>query len=99
MRIRATVIVLLFVVAAGVIYYVQPASAGPSAAADEARAKILTLRGDWLPAQRGDFEIAIQEDGELRPVKVTSLTFLVPGKVGFLAPEGSYVKKGDRVIA
>lgn len=100
MRVRVLLILALFaVIAAAIVYYVQPAAAGGSGAVEETRAKILQLRGDWTRVQRGDFEIAIQEDGELRPVKVTSLTFLVPGKVAFIAPEGSYVKKDERVIA
>jgi multidrug resistance efflux pump len=100
MRVR-TVLILLAVAALGavVVHTVQSAAAGGSGAVDEARAKILTYRGDWVKVQRGDFEIAIEEDGELRPVKVTSLNFLVPGKVGFIAPEGSYVTKDERVIA
>ncbi|MEI6234617.1 MAG: hypothetical protein WCT04_16300 [Planctomycetota bacterium] len=83
---------------AAVYRYAQPAAANGTAA-DEARTKILGLRGEWVKVTRGDFEIAIQEDGELRPVKVTSLTFLIPGKIDLLVPEGKDVKKGDAVIA
>ncbi|HLX60921.1 MAG TPA: hypothetical protein VKX17_06525 [Planctomycetota bacterium] len=100
MRVRLVLLFLILAaVAVALFHYVQPAASASSAAVEEARARILNLRGDWVRVKRGDFEIAIQEDGELRPVKVTSLTFLVPGKVGFIAPEGSYVSKGDRVIA
>ena len=79
--------------------YTQPAAANGSAAAEEARTKILGLHGEWVKVARGDFEIAIQEDGELRPVKVTSLTFLIPGKIDLLVPEGKEVQKGEAVIA
>ncbi len=79
--------------------YAQPSEPSGQAAAEEARTKILSVRGDWVPVSRGDFEIAVQEDGELKPVKVTSLTFLIPGKVAYMMPEGSEAHKGDRVVA
>ncbi|HEY3319539.1 MAG TPA: hypothetical protein VGP72_03575 [Planctomycetota bacterium] len=58
-----------------------------------------TKPGQWVPIRRGDFEVLCREEGELKPVKVTSLTFLRWGKISFLIPEGTYVKKGEKVVA
>lgn len=55
-------------------------------------------KGEWVPAKRGDFEVLCREDGELKPLKVTSMSFLRWGKVSFLIPDGSNVKKGDRLV-
>ena len=100
MRLRISAIVLaLAAIAAVIFHYAQPAAANGVAAIEEARTKILGLRGEWTAVKRGDFEIAIQEDGELRPVKVTSLMFLIPGKIDLLVPEGKEVRKGDAVVA
>ena len=54
---------------------------------------------EWEPVRRGDFEILCREDGELRPIKVTTLTFMRWGRLSFMLPEGTAVKKGDRVLA
>jgi HlyD family secretion protein len=55
--------------------------------------------GEWHAVKRGDFEILCREEGELKPVKVTTLTFLRYGKVSFLVPEGTFVKKGEKVVS
>jgi len=55
--------------------------------------------GEWVTVRRGDFEILCREDGELKAVKVTSLQFLRWGKISFLIPEGTLVKKGDKVVS
>lgn len=102
MRVKiVALIIVLAALAAGIFFYSNSvAASGESAKAiEKALAHLLRLPGDWTPVKRGDFEISIAEEGELRPVKVTSLTFLTPGKIGFMVPEGTYVKKGDRVIA
>ena len=54
---------------------------------------------EWEPVQRGSFEVLCREEGELRPVKVTTLTFMRWGRLSFMLPEGTPVKKGDRVLA
>lgn len=65
-----------------------------SAAANPAAAS-----GDWLPVRCGDFEVLCREEGDLRAVKVTSMTFLRWGKVSYLIPEGTQVQKGDKLIS
>jgi len=55
--------------------------------------------GEWVKIKRGDFEVLCREEGELKPVKLTSMTFLRWGKVSYMVPEGSNVKKGDKVVA
>ncbi|MGD0090556.1 MAG: hypothetical protein ABSE73_11605, partial [Planctomycetota bacterium] len=67
----------------------------PAAAAS----KLTSAVGDWEPVKRGNFEILCREEGELRAVKVTTLTFLRWGKISFLVPEGSVVKKGDKLVS
>ncbi|HYF50332.1 MAG TPA: hypothetical protein VEJ63_13060 [Planctomycetota bacterium] len=64
----------------------------PSAATNEPEAS------EWIPVQRGDFEILWRDEGELRPVKVTGLTFQRWGKLSFIVAEGTSVKKGDRLL-
>src|SRR5579862_8718014 len=71
-----TILPILAALSVALFRYTQPAATNGSAAVEEARTKILGLRGEWTKVARGDFEIAVQEDGELRPVIVTSLTFL-----------------------
>jgi len=53
---------------------------------------------EWIPVKRGEFEILCRDEGELRPVKVTSLTFQRWGKLSFIIAEGSNVKKGERLL-
>lgn len=60
---------------------------------------MLSATGDWLPVKRGDFEILCREEGELRAVKVTTMTFLRWGKISYLIAEGTVVKKGDKLVA
>ncbi len=47
--------------------------------------------------KRGPLRIAINEQGKLRAVKSHAITFGTNGKITFLAPAGSKVKKGDLV--
>src|SRR5688572_8565196 len=54
---------------------------------------------EWITLQRGDFEVLYRDEGELRPVKVTALTFLRWGKISYLIPEGTAVKQGDRIVS
>lgn len=58
-----------------------------------------TVTGEWIAAERGDFEIVCREDGELRPVKVTTIGFTNWGKVSWLVPEGTRVHKGDKIVS
>ncbi len=53
---------------------------------------------DWVKVRKGDFEILYRDEGDLRPVKVTALSFLRWGKVSHLVPEGTVVKKGDKLV-
>ena len=53
--------------------------------------------GEYELTRRGKFEIICREEGELRPVQVTAITFMRSGKISFLVPEGTYVKKGDKL--
>lgn len=100
MRVKLLLTVVGLAALSALLYhYAQPVAANGALAVEEARTRILSLRGEWVKVSRGNFEIAIQEDGELRPVQVTSLTFLIPGKIDLLVPEGKVVKKGDAVIA
>src|SRR3972149_1205242 len=50
--------------------------------------------GDWLAVVRGDFDVVVREDGDLRPVKVTTIGFTRWGKLAWMAPDGSRVRKG-----
>ncbi|MBI3827981.1 MAG: hypothetical protein HY291_00595 [Planctomycetes bacterium] len=68
---------------------------GKHAGADSAG----TVSGEWLTVERGDFEIVCSEDGELRPVKVTTIGFTNWGKVSWLVPEGTRVHKGDKIVS
>jgi len=56
-------------------------------------------KGEWVPVKRGDFEVLCREEGELKPVKVTALSFMRWGKVSFLVPDGTFVKKGEKLVA
>ena len=71
------------------------AARSPLAAANS----LTSASGDWVQVKRGDFEILCREEGELRAVKVTTLTFLRWGKISFLVPEGTVIKKGDKLIS
>lgn len=55
--------------------------------------------GDWLEVKRGDFKVVCREDGELRPVKVTTIGFLWWGKIAWMVDEGTRVKKGDKLVS
>src|SRR5258708_29809193 len=57
------------------------------------------IEGDWAAVKHDDFEIVCREQGELCPVKVTTLNFMRSGKLSFLVPEGTSVNKGDKVMA
>jgi len=56
-------------------------------------------KGEWVAAKRADFEVLCREEGELKPVKVTALSFMRWGKVSFLVPDGTFVKKGEKLVA
>ena len=107
MQVRSAALILLLIVAAvGGYFFARPSGASGASgdtsatmAQAQAHARLLSMRGDWTSVSRGKFEIGALEEGELRPVIVTSLSFLSPGKIGFLVPEGTYVKKGERVVA
>ncbi|MCY3020769.1 MAG: hypothetical protein NTW87_17265 [Planctomycetota bacterium] len=88
----AAAIVLLLGACLGV--YLLPAS-GPIAATGVTA----SAPGEWLPVKRGDFEILCREEGELRPVKVTTMTFLRWGKISYLIPESTCVKKGEKLVS
>lgn len=64
-----------------------------------AASSLTTASGDWVQVKRGDFEILCREEGELRAVKVTTLTFLRWGKISYLVPEGTLVEKGDKLVS
>jgi HlyD family secretion protein len=55
--------------------------------------------GEWLEIKRCEFRNRHLDEGDLRPVKVTALSFLRWGKVAWLIPEGTRVKKGDRIVS
>lgn len=55
--------------------------------------------GEWLEIRRREFRNRHIDEGDLRPVKVTALSFLRWGKVAWLIPEGSRVQKGDRIVS
>jgi multidrug efflux pump subunit AcrA (membrane-fusion protein) len=54
---------------------------------------------EWLTVKRENFEIKSSDEGDLRPVKVTALSFLRSGKVSWLIAEGTPVKKGDKLVS
>ena len=84
--------ILLALLSAGVLgwYFLK----GEGASADAPAAG-----GDWETVKRyADFEIVCREDGELLPVKVTTIGFTRWGKVEWLIPEGTRVKKGERIV-
>jgi hypothetical protein len=85
----AAMVVLLLI---GVIVFCSPFR--KPALADAA-----TSSGSWLTVQRGDFEEVCSEEGELRPAKVTTITFTDWAQLSWLVPEGTRVKKGDKVAA
>jgi multidrug resistance efflux pump len=68
---------------------------GPASAAGPGE----TGSGDWITVKRDIFEILCREDGELRPAKVTTVTFLNWGKIAYIIPEGTFVKKGEKLVA
>jgi multidrug efflux pump subunit AcrA (membrane-fusion protein) len=47
----------------------------------------------------GNFQVACVEPGELHPVQVTTLASPTYGDIGFIVPEGTLVKKGERVFS
>ena len=53
---------------------------------------------EWLIVKRGAFHSICIEDGELKPVKVTTVGFTIWGKVSWMVPEGTRVNKDDRLI-
>ncbi|MCW8134021.1 MAG: hypothetical protein KIS92_26985, partial [Planctomycetota bacterium] len=55
--------------------------------------------GEWLKVERSDFEVVCREDGELKPVKVTTIGFTDWGRVAWLVPEGTRVAKGDKIVS
>ena len=89
----------LVLVATGLVYYLfsnRPAAATagvpPDSVASSAEAD------EWVQLKRGDFEIICREQGEIKPVNVTTMMFVRPGKLSFLIPDGTAVKKGDKVM-
>jgi multidrug resistance efflux pump len=48
--------------------------------------------------QRGPFSSAWIEDGELRPARVTTISFTRYGKLAWLAAEGALLKQGEEVM-
>jgi len=91
---RIGVVAVLFIALLALVYRLAtPHSTSAASGSTQ------TAAGDWVTLKRGDFEVLCREEGELKPVKVTSMTFLRWGKISFMAPEGSYVKKGDKVVA
>ncbi len=54
---------------------------------------------DIAVVKRGDFEEVCVEVGELRPVQVTTLASPTQGMLGFIVPEGTLVKKGEKVFS
>lgn len=64
-----------------------------------ALADAATASGSWMVVQRGDFEEVCSEEGELRPAKVTTVTFTDWAQLSWLIPEGTRVKKGEKVAA
>lgn len=55
--------------------------------------------GNWETVKREDFPVVIKEKGSLKPAKVISIMVTRDGKVGWVVPDGSRVKKGDKVLA
>jgi multidrug efflux pump subunit AcrA (membrane-fusion protein) len=53
--------------------------------------------GAWVELNRSDFEEVCKEDGELRPTKVTTITFTRWGRLAWLIDDGARVKKGEVV--
>jgi HlyD family secretion protein len=53
----------------------------------------------WIEVKRADFPIVCLEEGELHPVQVTTLTPQTWGSIGFIVPDGSHVKKGEKVFS
>ncbi|HYG75369.1 MAG TPA: hypothetical protein VEK08_10240 [Planctomycetota bacterium] len=84
----------IFLILAGLVYWLAQPNVSTAATPVQP-----TAAGEWVTVKRGDFEVLCREEGELKPVKVTSMTFLRWGKISFLVPEGSYVKKGDKVVS
>lgn len=56
-------------------------------------------KGEWVVTKHADFEVLCREEGELKPVKVTALSFMRWGKISFLVPDGTFVKKGEKLVA
>ena len=56
-------------------------------------------KGSWLTVKRGDFEEVCSEEGELRAAKVTTITFSDWAHLKWIVPDGTRVKKGDKVAA
>src|SRR6185295_20052222 len=51
----------------------------------------------WVEVHRADFRIVCLEEGELHPVQVTTLAPQTNGMIGSIVPDGSHVKKGEKV--
>lgn len=64
-----------------------------------ALADAATATVSWMIVQRGDFEEVCSEEGELRPAKLTTITFTDWAQISWLIPDGTRVKKGDKVAA
>ena len=54
---------------------------------------------DIAVVKKGDFEESCVEVGELRPMQVTTLASPTQGSLGFIVPEGTLVKKGEKVFS
>jgi HlyD family secretion protein len=53
----------------------------------------------WVEVHRADFRIVCLEEGELHPVQVTTLAPQTNGMIGSIVPDGSHVKKGEKVYS
>ncbi|MCK6474553.1 MAG: hypothetical protein L6R28_22780 [Planctomycetes bacterium] len=54
--------------------------------------------GEWVPVERlATFPVVVPEDGELQPVKNNTVGFRTEGKLAWILPEGTHVKKGDKL--
>ncbi|PIE23234.1 MAG: hypothetical protein CSA62_08465 [Planctomycetota bacterium] len=87
-----TRILFITILVAALGYGIYALSTGSSQGANLNRADIIT-------AKRGDLRIVVTEDGELEAAKSVKVRSEIEGRntIEWLIPEGSTVKKGDRL--
>ncbi|MFH0938399.1 MAG: hypothetical protein V1899_03850 [Planctomycetota bacterium] len=95
-RLRVLIILLIMAAVAGSGWLIF---ASKSSATVGVPSSSRTTGGEWTQVRRGDLEIKWSDEGELRPVQVTALSFSRWGKVSWFLDDGTPIKKGDKIFS